>query len=1549
MKSRLDRISELLDYAFGLPNSINKYAEENDDRADIQSEDDSFGQQMATNVDQNTTSKNESDRDKLIALINKNPNILDMIIRQTPDLFFEDRLDEAFPDKINIAIDRLSTEMPAKFLNDFSDRPFVTKVMLERAAFRDPEAFLANKTLIAKYSDIAKDCAESLYSKGMVIEIIRLDALDHLDSSKQLLTISSYFSRFGKNPQFGMSDRYPKIDAIKYGHIIDQIADNIAYYVDDRDYGADVSKLLGYIGALSRHTISDVSKQRLLETVQIYLKDEQRLIWQVIADGFIKNFNKDIIDELIKSIKSLSSKEGINYDDIFYNFNNNIAEFFLTNRDKLTDVINDIVFYANPAHVLRYMLPLFPSIKSDLHNALLDTVKDSSHTLINEWQILEREFPDILKMVMEIYTPLRSSYINQNILDLMKKYPEYGKSLLKRLATKAPLDFLNAIEGIAEYIEIGEDEYRSITLDTIKGYSKASPVNFLNSGAVKNKLVTIDILKDCIVEYLSGHAADSRRLHEIYKNRKLGTPRVNDSIESVFNAVADQYPEVEELLIKRIQVLNPSVFLTLGLKEEYPTLYEEALEQMANTYPSAFISQMFDEVKDSHKHLARIAAGKLSSDSEFFRYRLDKYNPESARERILRFAQREPVSFLREDLIDNYPEAVSIAITSLIEMDISSYSVFFNNDLYLKFPQHLDKMAERILSLAQSGHYQKAINTIIADLSGDTDRNPVYNIDIKLFSQNPDRLERSLKVILTYHPELFLDKFLSKYPEFVKNNLGVIINNVGSIKFLKKAVIELPEYVDYAIISMAEHNPLSYLTFYKAPTSEDDHENSSENMIIEAVKRSDSRVDLAINSLNESKRDLFSFVSSSLTQDDGARVKIINLYPEYKDQVLNQFIEKYHDAFLLRHDEYSEFYTPELLNKAAVNNLSDINRFFAEEHEITRVPLNNGELVTKIDLLTSEQLKQLCDNFLSILSSESRYSLNTFFKIFRSYIIKNDQYVRNSVIKKVSELLDSESNLWSKIFEYSGHDNDIVKNFPELKSKLIEVMYKDIITSLNQLKFLDRNRPYDEAEYFALRNFVAKFGDSERARKRVFVFIKENFNNLIDNLTPLIVKKLSANQIISSGIISIFSKDQLTEVLSKVKIDSNAIRKIDDYDAAINMFDRVENDTVQSLPNQISNVDNNIRISQSIYQQEQRPDEFSDITRYELSQNNTKPTKVLFDIGKKLIHAGDGVNHSTIGISGFTSLWCLVTFVVERDIDTLEPTDIKLVVEQYQSDYPVVLDRIFMGNVRDPDTGKVIEKDESAYQNLVDTYGEEDAKDAKRHFAIISQNYPYIALINAIKVAKTIGLPYIYVMQDAPQFANIANASKANKLYSLIPQQVSDGIESIKGYNCFRIRASDEAIVNLSRSLDMGAEYDYSLTPAQNASLRKKDESIVQQRQEWRADDLKIQKLNDIRNNIKALLPTSVDIPQFEQPKDALRFLNTEVNKKIVPSSVFKSRFSEVVSELGLLARAQVAYERMIKLSSIQSSISLTNMNDPRIGKYKLKINALLKALKNVY
>jgi hypothetical protein len=362
-----------------------------------------------------------------------------------------------------------------------------------------------------------------------------------------------------------------------------------------------------------------------------------------------------------------------------------------------------------------------------------------------------------------------------------------------------------------------------------------------------------------------------------------------------------------------------------------------------------------------------------------------------------------------------------------------------------------------------------------------------------------------------------------------------------------------------------------------------------------------------------------------------------------------------------------------------------------------------------------------------------------------------------------------------------------------------------------------------------------------------------------------------------------------------------------------------------------------IKVSESIYQTAQRPNGLANHMRYTISINNLMPTDIIYNIGKKLIHAGDGVAHTNVGVSGFTTAWALASLVSHKGKEAL-------VIEQYQSDYPVFSSTIFNSS-KNPDSNyeqiadeaginsdevktQAMKIDDDLKKEHPDTY-----KDARKHFDYISKVYPYLVIAASMKFAKEISSdsePFIFISRNAPYYADISNKEKAAKLYEEIPQLIpgtkTEGVAHIfpdgsfsKKEECWKIKASNENILiyeNKARSLlGRGPEYNFALTPEQNRRIKTDDRK---KKIDWKPDSDKIDALKRIIKEIKEKLP-GVDVPSMHSPTDIIIFLNTKVRGKVVPNKPFKKDFGPIIKELAILKHSWILEERMVKLSRLLS------------------------------
>lgn len=408
------------------------------------------------------------------------------------------------------------------------------------------------------------------------------------------------------------------------------------------------------------------------------------------------------------------------------------------------------------------------------------------------------------------------------------------------------------------------------------------------------------------------------------------------------------------------------------------------------------------------------------------------------------------------------------------------------------------------------------------------------------------------------------------------------------------------------------------------------------------------------------------------------------------------------------------------------------------------------------------------------------------------------------------------------------------------------------------------------------------------------------------------------------------------------------LRQEKELPEAKKMFDIVPNDIDVETPS-------HIKINNSIYQREQRPTDFAEEPRFTLSQNNTNPSEVLYRINKSLIHAGDGVAHTNVGASGFTAAWALFSFqptneAVKKNYEDMNAlrnkspeTDHEIIIEQYQSDYPVVGHEFFSGgklrdfrplnnfivNHVDMDKAKEVLGEDITEESLRQMAQGEllpieispDVKDARTHFDYISKAYPYLVIINTIEVAKKMGKEYIYILKDAPFYANTQNEKKAKYLYEDIPATVAEGEEFIggtydkEGHKAWKIKVSDENVKTLRAKIKKltgkGESYDFSLTPAQN--IKKQEEERKSKKNEWEPDPEKIKRLKGITESLRERFPEK-DIPEFTTPQQVLRFLGQDI-KKDIGKKKFNQEFGRMSGELGTLIRAWNIEEKLFKIS----------------------------------
>lgn len=515
------------------------------------------------------------------------------------------------------------------------------------------------------------------------------------------------------------------------------------------------------------------------------------------------------------------------------------------------------------------------------------------------------------------------------------------------------------------------------------------------------------------------------------------------------------------------------------------------------------------------------------------------------------------------------------------------------------------------------------------------------------------------------------------------------------------------------------------------------------------------------------------------------------------------------------------------------------------------------------------------------------------------------------------------------------------KRFPEKYALAIKKAVEiDPVSFLNSEFGRNRNE-YENEIFFAIKKLDAQ--SSLRDNYYSNIYLNNEFKEFIcepqnEDIFKAVFDRASEVDAVEK-LLSTYP-DLIKKVidLNMAIISFSHFRKLENLEVAKNMYKILKNDyPVERLPEEI-------KISKSIYQQEQRPHVLEDNIRYTISNNNINPTPVLYDIGKKLIHAGDGVQHTNIGVSGFTNSWALVSFIKiteDKDADKYENT---ILIEQYQSDYPPVLHILFGGQERGGG-----EEGRRALQALIKKHGDQDAiqkykelhrasnpsedieipidlapmvKDARTHFEYISKIYPYLAIANTIKTAKALGLLNICILADAPRYAHIKNKDKADRLYIEIPKALG---KKIYDYNysldLWKIPATDEILEKLEAMIQeiigKSKDYDFYLTPAQNKEREKaKLEEEQRKKIEWNSTPEKEKELNNIEIKIRNILP-ELEVPKFFSPQEVLKFLGEEVKGKVLTKKQFNAQFSTIMRDLGLLSRAARRKERMIKIATL--------------------------------
>jgi len=477
---------------------------------------------------------------------------------------------------------------------------------------------------------------------------------------------------------------------------------------------------------------------------------------------------------------------------------------------------------------------------------------------------------------------------------------------------------------------------------------------------------------------------------------------------------------------------------------------------------------------------------------------------------------------------------------------------------------------------------------------------------------------------------------------------------------------------------------------------------------------------------------------------------------------------------------------------------------------------------------------------------------------------------------------------------------------------------------------------------------------------------------------------------------------------------------ISDIEEAKDIYVSATNDVdVEPLPDS--------KIKYSGYQTQQRPSALTDndISRYELTQDNRDPTPIMYNINKRNISAADFMMHTNLGSSGFTSAWALISF----------PED-ELLIEQIQSDYPVLLDRTFRRmppskrtyssisyvskdgarfdlQYKDDEGGvfielkkeaadasdEVIEKldadgkldimsseefngytekakefekiyggwneteenKQEAYEKassiyrdramkiralldglglipstlygLKEKYSEEDIGDVKKHVDIISQNYPYLIIINAIKTAQRMEKDSVYLLKSGG--SSIQNQKKRRRIYSEMPERLGATEDKIMNdaLEVWNIPATNESISKLKSMMPINKPggYDYSLMPSQNRVIigKRQEEERKRKRSEQEKREIKLSRdqimpVLHMFEEHNILIP-SEEVNNIDTAGDLLRLLG-KYRDELKAAGVSKKRLRQVQSEVARLRLAEIIETFGLRKFGMEKVVSLYDL-----------------------
>jgi hypothetical protein len=769
---------------------------------------------------------------------------------------------------------------------------------------------------------------------------------------------------------------------------------------------------------------------------------------------------------------------------------------------------------------------------------------------------------------------------------------------------------------------------------------------------------------------------------------------------------------IEEIIKYRAWINNPDLLAPVmndrikwSIKNSHPRRRKELVE----AYPEASKAVMIIWARESPEKF-------ISSSSDIFfaeplQIALDElsiYDPETFFHKIYSRGQRNPEVYFSGKI--NYKENLIDAVKALLygsaadpqysreakpefflKMDYWKENVFDKigapttlNDVEIEslameeYLKKIGSMRSAMLEYYGDGYAEAGglvsafVKEHVENLFGDSP----YSINIT--DNYPDELSNPAVIKLadlyaeTNNSRFFIDDVYKHFPEIAKKHVFTFLKDSPLLFFKKELHSIYPDHINTA------------LSYYRNMMLELGSSNKRSRLIDEyfRLKLDD------IDSKEAREEVVLMLINTDLSK--AINLKIVNKYP-------NVYIDS--EAGMEKEFPFEFFVT------GAAKSLGSVM---------------NDENKAKIEGLLKEAAIALAkSNPIDFFSMQTDGTKLHYYRVLFKYVHWDSFEVDEETFE------EAQNKIYFKMINSEEFDSDsiIANKYPSLRETALESFMENgsIEKFYIAIKEFDINISTED-EKLMLEKLVYKGSDLRATKERsyenkpelhvarLFGYIKNNDNQIKEKF-PEFLREAAvrfADHIANSELkasrkyFTEYGVDKLYPDIRFGRIES--LRDIDDKDKAIQHYKRMRTQLApEGLPS-------HIQINRSIYQQDQRPSGWES-TRYTISQNNVEPTSVLYKINKSLIHAGDGVAHTNVGASGFTSAWALAAFhegpemAPDKDgvVDSDDILDEKrsLVIEQYQSDYPVVYDKVFLGNSVRDEGQEVIEQDYGVLDNLI--------------------------------------------------------------------------------------------------------------------------------------------------------------------------------------------------------------------------------------------------------